>query len=1144
MADLSKITLPNGTIVDLKDAKKTGVYTVIGTQTDVTGAWTGNINVGTLYAGLTIAYFLPYSGTGSALLNLTLADGTTTGAKACYYNNTAITTQYPAGSTILMTYWPAGSISVSGTPTTDDRWVAIANYDTDTNTWRNLKVNNTAWKDSSITSGAANFADGTNITLTTNSAALTISSNRYGACSTAAATAAKAVTIAGTFTLEAGAMAVVNFANKNTASSPTLNVNSTGAKNIFLGSSQITTGANKGALKGLCIFVYDGTQYRLVSSEITSSTTGNGNAITSISASNGLITATKDTTFLTQHQIIAQDGIGGGIVNRYAICATAAGTAEKTASITSGTLLELANGVRVTVFFANKNTAATPTLNINNTGAVAIRHNGSTLSGSNVGLLQGAIDFVYSEDMAWDLVGNYIDSNTTYTGTSPISVSGTSISHANSGATAGSYGDSSAQTPSYGGTFKVPYVTVDAKGHVTGISDHTVKIPASDNTNTTYTFANGTNGFTVTPSGGTAQTVTVTPSIAAATTSTAGLMSAADKTKLNGIATGAEVNQNAFSNVAIGSTTIAADAKTDTLTLAAGSNVTLTPDATNDKVTIAATDTTYDVATLSEDGLMSTSDRAFLDDLSYPAYLNGAVVPKGQESPTQQVTNYAVCSTAAATVAKTVNTGWDFDLYTGSIVFIKFTVTNSGAVASLTLNVNDTGAKPIKYRAANLSSAGTLAANRVYGFVYDGANWELMGDLDTNSNTYDRTYINTTFKAATATSASFLLCGTDAGYKNVAKGTAFDISYPLLYCGTAIAAGGTRSDGYIQIPINCTTTNGGTSPAFTAYKMVFLKGKLTAGKTFTIDSSTLFTQAVPTSADGFHYYCVGLAGSATNIFLTPHHDVYEYLGGSFHKVSVYAEDAAKVNGLTVQTAVPANAKFTDTTYSVATTSADGLMSSTDKSKLNSHVVTVASTTGPNVSQLTNQNANSLSGTSVNHIKDNRPNTSNPDAFMFQMAYSDSWKSQFVQDPRNNKAYVRNLNNGTWGSWAEVYTSASPSPDTTYTANTVKLVTTTVPNVTSVGSAPTLGTAIPADDITAWTANTATTPMTATASEGVLTLTAGSKGTAASLSYTAKSIPNVTSVGSAPTLGTAITVATGSTSASGSGATVATGITAN
>ena len=50
----------------------------------------------------------------------------------------------------------------------------------------------------------------------------------------------------------------------------------------------------------------------------------------------------------------------------------------------------------------------------------------------------------------------------------------------------------------------------------------------------------------------------------------------------------AEANQNAFSNVAVGSTTIAADSKTDTLTLA-GSNVTITPDATNDKVTIGIT---------------------------------------------------------------------------------------------------------------------------------------------------------------------------------------------------------------------------------------------------------------------------------------------------------------------------------------------------------------------------------------------------------------------------------------------------------------------------------------------------------------------------------------------------------------------------
>lgn len=115
-----------------------------------------------------------------------------------------------------------------------------------------------------------------------------------------------------------------------------------------------------------------------------------------------------------------------------------------------------------------------------------------------------------------------------------------------------------------------------------------------------------------------------------ATTTAAGLMSSSDKTKLDSVAEGAEVNQNAFSNVVVGSTTIAADGKTDSITLA-GSNVTLTPDATNDKVTIGITkanvttalgytpptkDTTYSEATTSAAGLMSASDKTKLDSVA------------------------------------------------------------------------------------------------------------------------------------------------------------------------------------------------------------------------------------------------------------------------------------------------------------------------------------------------------------------------------------------------------------------------------------------------------------------------------------------------------------------------------------------------
>lgn len=70
--------------------------------------------------------------------------------------------------------------------------------------------------------------------------------------------------------------------------------------------------------------------------------------------------------------------------------------------------------------------------------------------------------------------------------------------------------------------------------------------------------------------------------------------------------TNAEVNQNAFSNVKVGSTTVSADSKTDTLELVAGTNVTLTPDATNDKVTITTNDTKNTA------GSTDTSSKIFL----------------------------------------------------------------------------------------------------------------------------------------------------------------------------------------------------------------------------------------------------------------------------------------------------------------------------------------------------------------------------------------------------------------------------------------------------------------------------------------------------------------------------------------------------
>lgn len=211
----------------------------------------------------------------------------------------------------------------------------------------------------------------------------------------------------------------------------------------------------------------------------------------------------------------------------------------------------------------------------------------------------------------------------------------------------------------------------------------------------------------------------------------------AEKTKLSGIATGAEVNVQSDWNV----TDTSSDAfiknkptiptvnypvtsvagKTGAVTLAKGD------------VGLGNVDNTADAnKTVAKAGTLTTART--IDGVSF----NGG----------SNIIHYGECSTAAATVAKVVNcTG--FTLATGAWIAVKFTVTNTGAVANLTLNVNSTGAKNIKYRNAGLSSASVLAANRVYLFVYDGTNYQIVGDLDTNT-----TYTNMTQSEATTGTAT------------------------------------------------------------------------------------------------------------------------------------------------------------------------------------------------------------------------------------------------------------------------------------------------------------------------------------------------------------------------------------------------------
>ena len=89
---------------------------------------------------------------------------------------------------------------------------------------------------------------------------------------------------------------------------------------------------------------------------------------------------------------------------------------------------------------------------------------------------------------------------------------------------------------------------------------------------------------------------------------------------------------------------------------------------------------------------------------------------------------YGVCSTAAATSAKTVSVqDSKFSLETGARVCVKFT--NGNTASSPTLNVSSTGAKSIMYNGSAISS-DMLVEKGIYEFIYDGTNWEIFGGIN------------------------------------------------------------------------------------------------------------------------------------------------------------------------------------------------------------------------------------------------------------------------------------------------------------------------------------------------------------------------------------------------------------------------------
>ena len=198
---------------------------------------------------------------------------------------------------------------------------------------------------------------------------------QYGTCSTAAATQAKAVTCSN-FELAAGKELTVKFSTANTYASGAvqLNVNSKGAKNVWVAngvtssSNQLLWGAN-----AYITFRYDGTQFIVIGEPRT----------------------------------------------WYGASTTAESTAAKT-DTTAVTGCVICKGAKVELAMTNANTAASPTLNIQSTGAKNVYFGNGTARPTKADgtswLATNTCTFTF-DGQYWRTAGKtYIDANSIVTG--------------------------------------------------------------------------------------------------------------------------------------------------------------------------------------------------------------------------------------------------------------------------------------------------------------------------------------------------------------------------------------------------------------------------------------------------------------------------------------------------------------------------------------------------------------------------------------------------------------------------------------------------------------------------------------------------------------------------------------------------------
>ena len=290
--------------------------------------------------------------------------------------------------------------------------------------------------------------------------------------------------------------------------------------------------------------------------------------------------------------------------------------------------------------------------------------------------------------------------------------------------------------------------------------------------------------------------------------------------------------------------------------------------------------------------LTSKTNEAPLDDKAYTR-LNGQWATN--------ITSYGYCTTDAETAAKTVFIP-NFQLVIGSTIFVKFQ--NANNASNPTLNVNNTGAKPI-YRygttvAATSTDTNGWRAGSVLALTYDGTGW------------IEHYWFNTTYSLANnnlgsghyiANSAIYryqLLVHTDrehlspfnnnnnvtATTKTILTNVEFDPFEQIYYYDstTSVSANSLISGNALQytkdnLDLRLVFNINDTTSPLTLHKDVYMKVTPLSNGKVKLASAMPLVQELPSTNDGYWYIFLGRATTrAYGLTLYPDKPVFYHDG--------------------------------------------------------------------------------------------------------------------------------------------------------------------------------------------------------------------------------------------------------------------------